>query len=592
MRRWLAGSKSGPSAAILTLIVLQLTLLQPAAALQQQHVAVEPKNDLAVQHDLCNQHNPTRGPLPWFCAPEVLQAAHSRRAEPGSVEQPKSVAPIAVPRSADNALGSDSKQPSHTLRASSESVSSLKSDTDVESSISKQHTVVNSTADHHGSSSPDQDGLHQPSWHCNQCPYYSAWEFPYETYAPAKYGTWARCICTGGDINGEPFVVHQPMSSIAVLEGWRYPSWTFPKSHAGIQALRVTFFDGTVHTIGTIPNKQDTEHRESVIRFRRGETIDGKITVSTAMGFWDHYTHVSYIQFRTDMGQWFEIGNVGSYPHGGDKFLFDAHGKTLTGLFGTESWNVDQIGFLVPKAVSSMVLQDFKYPGLSEVDASILDASILKPQSRGSLQICYPDTAVVDEGSSHSTEMLFKQFKEGSENRWTIYDQSVPPFSTFEGQNLENMTVNTGLPQLAQAKKGKQWVVGPEAAHSAIERRFQNVTETFEVICPPASTFLGVPVTHWARYKQQVLEITNLAYIATAVVEFVDGTNWTVPVQGQYSGSVYAKGELVLKSRYPKLVALVGCEFVALAICVICGGIWAYKRYLKRVEGLLSKERI
>lgn len=207
--------------------------------------------------------------------------------------------------------------------------------------------------------------------------------------------------------------------------------------------------------------RQPSPPPDASMQFQSGKTIKGYITTVTAKGIWYYYKHIAYIHFRTSTGQTFRIGY-----HYHEKKVFVADWKSLMGIFGRSSWNVDQLGYIVDKKIQSAVIESVHYPTLSDPGASDL-----KPNDRGRLQL---GNAEEDEKRVERTQSLYKRVRTGEQYDWSV-DYQLPQFLKYTGEYV----VEAGVPYVAEGSSGAKWVVGLETVRSMKGKDFHSTKEEF-----------------------------------------------------------------------------------------------------------------
>lgn len=367
--------------------------------------------------------------------------------------------------------------------------------------------------------------------------------FRYEAFASCAE-TWpphngSGCACVGGRSSGHPFWAVQKGSTVWKLEGWQYPpnEWT----DGGVQALRVTFFNGHETVLGSIPSNSYVSYRnahvpDAMVEFEPGETISDIITTS-ANGFWKYYTHVGYIAFSTSRGQYFELGREKYF-----RVWFDAEGKTLSGLFGRSEWNLDQIGFILTKSVKSAVLQDVKYGDFSPCDHKLL------PTIEKICEAC-------NYAKHNESKPLNVAFETGVEYKW----------STQRGMVLQpQYPVDAAVLVVSEGLSGAQWVMGDKQLRShSSGSDFQNTVMNSSAPVLARSCTTAV-LLHW-------VSSCEVSYTGIMHYTFTDGSEWKASVKGQYSGVYMSAGDMSFRTgeRLKNSILRIACVVCGLLV-VLC----------------------
>eukprot|EP01097_Dermamoeba_algensis_P003620 TRINITY_DN2490_c0_g1_i5.p1 TRINITY_DN2490_c0_g1~~TRINITY_DN2490_c0_g1_i5.p1 ORF type:complete len:404 (-),score=83.69 TRINITY_DN2490_c0_g1_i5:130-1341(-) len=337
----------------------------------------------------------------------------------------------------------------------------------------------------------------------------------YETMPLSNTG--AGCI---GGCGGGPFTIHEYSIPVQELNVW--------VDGDDFQAMSVKFFNGNRYTVGSIPARGPNQS----IVFALGETIVGTMELCGN----GHGSRTGYMDFKTSKGQEFKVGNEHT------PYYFDSGNSFLVGFFGQSGDQIDQLGFLMMKAVSDVQMLNVQYPTLNTYTSGLV------PQ-------IYKAALCNDDPSQPQTQTA--TFSKTVGSQWSFS-------MTFSLSFGFSFSVEGGLPGVVKETTGFSWQVGISSTYSLQENTAATKTMEFPVTVPPRSRIFAtfswwdsrcdVPYTADLQYTFKdnsvvtfsYSDVYNGAYITDATSDY-----HTVPLNSTESCAHSNKYHKPSKVTYP-----------------------------------------
>jgi len=290
----------------------------------------------------------------------------------------------------------------------------------------------------------------------------------------------------GGNVISYPRQLGQPITRLKAWQGCG-------TDHNGLKGIQITYQTGTYMFGNTCGGGVE-------IIFDVGEYIVGDITISgNGVG-----TKVGYIQFKTNKGKNFQIGDSGH-----NHYIFPADGAYLTGIHGRSSADLDQIGFIITEPIDSTDLENMRYPTLGSLKSGLSPAVLFKDT--------YYNKSPNEIGNQKTVEE-----STGESKCWKS------TFGTTFGMSL---TVEAGAPIIGgKVETGFKWEVSTSSEHQSCTNTAKKVGDVKNFVIP-GNNNCTVEITQWAS------PVDNLPFVADFVFNMRSGAHVKQPnVQGSYNG--------------------------------------------------------
>jgi len=323
--------------------------------------------------------------------------------------------------------------------------------------------------------------LYTPNSFCN-CGGGQVSIYPYESIPISTSG--AGCI---GGCDGTPFEFHDYATTVSVLRAWT------GGSSDGIHALDIELFNGRRQTFGQAPGTGPS----ATIQFALGEMIVGDIELcGNGVG-----TRLGFIRFTTSAGQKFQVGEEHA------TYYFPSGNSFLVGFFGQSGSDINHLGLLMMKSVTSGQLTNVKYPTLNVYTEG------LSPKE-------YKSTLCNDDKSQSQTQSVSFTKTVGESYTWTL-SASI----AISG----SISVSAGIPLIAHVSEELRWDVGITASYSRTVDTTKTETTSFPVTVPPRERIFAT-FSWWDS-------LCHVPYTANMYYTFSDRSNYTFPISDAYTGA-------------------------------------------------------
>jgi len=307
--------------------------------------------------------------------------------------------------------------------------------------------------------------------------------------------------CIGGCGGGE-FQIDRYGRTIRTIAIW----FNGGNSNDYIRAIRVTYEDGHAEEVG------GREGSARSFTFKVGEWVVGDLRLSgNGIG-----TRLGSIAFDTNLGNKFDVGKRDP-----TRFYFPTGGTAsrpvhLAGLSGAGGSDIDRLGVIFWKPISSTTYLSINYPTLEQ------QSRLTVPTQVDLRAFCNDGPCGVPTIEKKETEIVVT----GSEHCLT---------TSLETQFTYGLTLTGSVPFIKEAQYSAEWslnaAVGTNNCWS--ETRTKNTSLVYPVFTIPPYTRVRQIFQQWSGI------LSSLPFTATLRVTTTDGTTFNRNEEGVYNGVRY-----------------------------------------------------
>lgn len=304
------------------------------------------------------------------------------------------------------------------------------------------------------------------------------------------------CIGGGG---GVPFQIREFRQTVRQIRAWT------GGARNGLRAIHISYFNGKQATAGTMPTSGD----QGSYTFSVGEFLEDSIILGgNGIG-----TRTGYLEFRTNLGNHFRVGDLHT------PYISQADNGFFTGIYGQHGTDIDHMSLTVMKRVSSTRLQDVKYPTLSSYT--------------GGLTPSIYTTSFCNDGNIIQSQTATFTKTIGTSRTWSV------GVSMTYGTSL---TVSGGFPGIVNVSATVKWEATATSSYSQTTNTATSQQMSYPLQVEPRSRITG----SYQWWDSQI----NVPYTANLAHTFTDGSSYLFPVEDQYEGAYITEAHSSTQTTY------------------------------------------
>lgn len=318
-------------------------------------------------------------------------------------------------------------------------------------------------------------------------------------YSRYSYQVWPRNQNGGGCVGGcggAEFQINRHGGTIKEMMVWTGTN----DKNSHIKAIRFTYHDN--HRV--VKGDSRGGGGPWTFRFNPGEYVVGDVALSGD----GRGRRLGSIRFGTSLGRTFDVGMRSPF-----RYLFPSGNSYITGFMGRAGSDIDQLGFVFWKPITSITYESITYPTLQTL------ARIRAPARVESRTYC--NAAPIPLPSAE---------------RWIFENVTTGENSCLESnmstQFSASVRVSGGIPIVKEFNGEAHWNVSASRSQQNCRNysRTVAVNLTFPGISVPANTRFEYTYSQWKG------TLNRLPFVATLNIRMNDGTSFKRRETGTYEG--------------------------------------------------------